>query len=363
MQPTNHLLNSQSQNIKKAIVTKLDLHNGKCRLDSFLSTHLHHSKNQIQELIKNAFVSVNGAITCKNGTMLKAGDCVAITLRENLESRLDSTQPHAILPNDSRFKIDILYEDSEVLVINKPPHLIIHEAPSVKEPTLTAWLATHYKGIQSLSGKERFGIIHRLDKQTSGALTIAKSLLAYQNLPKQLKSRQMGRYYLAVIDKPLKENLDIRCFMGRNPHNRLKMSKIHIRDEANIPRGVRDSHSSFAKIALSNNGTLELIAAKLHTGRTHQIRAHLESISRHILGDSLYGYKNNAKIYEGRILLHAYILYFAHPRSGEMMYFHAPILQDMLQFLTTHFSKGHIYDEKHSIMESLSMERILRSFT
>ena len=347
--------------MKEIIVSNFDLNNGKLRLDSYLSIQLQSSKNQIHHIIKNKQVWLNGILCLKNGTLLKAKDCIQVQSPCANNTPLSSS--YTISADDERFSIDIVYQDEDVLIINKPPHLVIHHAPSVKEPTLVDWLKLNAHILYTLSGEERYGIIHRLDKQTSGALAIAKSNLAYTTLTKELKSRQMGRYYLAIIDTPLKDNQQVQCFMGRNPHNRLKMSKIHIRSNSPIPKGVRDSKSSFIKIATSDNGAFELIAIKLHTGRTHQIRAHLESLSRHILGDTLCGYKPQAKThyYQDRILLHAYILYFIHPKTQQNCTFKAPILPDMLKFLQTHFTKD-ITDGHKNIMELLEIDRIMRSF-
>ncbi|WP_104743842.1 RluA family pseudouridine synthase [Helicobacter cinaedi] len=354
----------QKLQTQEFIVTELDLNNGKLRLDSFLTLKLQMSKNQIQQLIQAENITLNALPCVKNGTLLKLNDEIHITFPKPDSLDSNTQDISSSLQNlYENLSIDILYEDDDILIINKPPHLVIHDAPSVKDLTLTQWLKLHAHTLHTLSGRERYGIIHRLDKQTSGVLCIAKSLLAYEMLPNQLKSRQMGRYYLAIIDMPLKQNLQVQCFMGRCPTNRLKMSKIHIDENENPPKGVRDSKSSFVKLATSNNGSLELIAIKLHTGRTHQIRTHLESLSRHILGDSLYGYKSSAKsfFYEGRILLHAYILYLTHPKNKQNYTFKAPILLDMLEFIQNHFTKE-LPNGCQNIMELLEIDNITRAF-
>lgn len=358
--------------MQRLIVTNFDINdtNNKLRLDFFLSKKLHTSRNQIHNLIKAQKVWLNGVLNNKNGTLLKINDNIDVDIYEP-----DSVHTHTTTAtytesaqikrdkNNKRFDIAIIYEDEDILIINKPPHLVIHEAPSVKEPTLVDWLKNNAHILHTLSGKERYGIIHRLDKQTSGALAIAKSHLAYQTLPQALKERQMGRFYLAIIDLPLKSHEEVRLFMGRNPRNRLKMSKIHVLPNGTIPKGARDSKSAFVKLATSDNGACELIAVKLYTGRTHQIRTHLESISRHILGDTLYGYKSSAKTYhyQDRILLHAYILYLNHPKSGYAHTFKAPILPDMLKFLQTHFTKD-MPNDCQDIMQLLETDRIMRIF-
>lgn len=352
------------------IVSEFDLKHCKLRLDTFLSLQLQSSKNQVHQLIKNGLVKLNGNFCTKNGTMLKLNDRIKILSRNDLDQNLNTLNTQSIHeiayhinPEDKRFQIPILYQDDDILVINKPAHLIIHPAPSVKEPTLVDWLSANAHILHTLGGEQRYGIIHRLDKQTSGALAIVKSPLAYSVLGEELKNRRMGRYYLAIIDSPLKSNLQVRCFMGRCLNNRLKMSKFHIQEGMNPPKGVRDSQSSFIKLALSDNQAFELVAVKLHTGRTHQIRTHLESISRHILGDTLYGYKPHAKthFYQDRILLHAYLLYLNHPKTKQELVFKAPLAADMLQFLQTHFTKD-LPNDCEDIMEVLQPHFLMHLF-
>jgi 23S rRNA pseudouridine1911/1915/1917 synthase len=199
------------------------------------------------------------------------------------------------------------------LVINKPPHLVVHSAPSVKEATLVDWLKSKNIRLSTISGEERHGIVHRIDKETSGALVIAKTNEAHQFLSEQLSNKSMGRYYLAIIDLPLKEDCEIDRPIGRNPKNRLK--------NAVIPNG-KQAKTRFIKLCGEKE---ELIACKLFTGRTHQIRVHLNSINRHIIGDELYGAKESME----RILLHAYILYLIHPKTKKLMQFTAPLFSDM----------------------------------
>jgi 23S rRNA pseudouridine1911/1915/1917 synthase len=211
------------------------------------------------------------------------------------------------------FDVEIIYEDDEILVINKPPHLVVHSAPSVKEATLVDWLKSKNIRLSTISGEERHGIVHRIDKETSGALVIAKTNEAHQFLSEQLSNKSMGRYYLAIIDLPLKEDCEIDRPIGRNPKNRLK--------NAVIPNG-KQAKTRFIKLCGEKE---ELIACKLFTGRTHQIRVHLNSINRHIIGDELYGAKESME----RILLHAYILYLIHPKTKKLMQFTAPLFSDM----------------------------------
>ena len=276
------------------------------RLDTFLSETLSESRSQVAQLIKNGHVSVAGKKEAKPGLKLAAGQQIAVTL--------PVMEPNAAPPID--FDVPILFEDADILVIDKPSGLTVHPAPSVKEPTLVDWLKHHDVRLSTLSGEERHGIVHRLDKGTSGVMVVAKTNEAHETLSVQLQDKSMGRYYLAVITPPLKEDLVlVDKPIGRSPKNRLKM--------AEAAQG-KPAQTQFKKLLLSRDGKSELIACKLFTGRTHQIRVHLETFSRHILGDHLYGIKSNPdKI--SRILLHAYVLYFRHPATGQSMQFHAPL--------------------------------------
>jgi len=174
---------------------------------------------------------------------------------------------------------------------------------------------------------------------------VAKSNEAHVFLSEQLQDKSMGRYYLAIIDLPLKDNVIIEKPMARNPTNRLKMG---------IVENGKFAKSAFSKIALSKNETIELIAAKLFTGRTHQIRVHLSSINRHILGDNLYGFKGDLNKIK-RVYLHAYSLYLVHPRTKQRMDFLANMPNDMNEFLNENFNV-------EEICEKINQNYIIDSF-
>ena len=169
------------------------------RIDKVLSNLLSISRNQVEKLIKDGLVSVNNKIITKTSHKLVIDD--------NVEYRFKEAEKKE--PLDINFDIDIIYEDDDILIVNKPTGLIVHPAPSVKEPTLVDWL--RYKGISlsTISGEERHGIVHRIDKETTGALVVAKNNEAHQSLSEQLQDKSMGRYYLALIDCPLKENVTV----------------------------------------------------------------------------------------------------------------------------------------------------------
>ncbi|MFW3346339.1 RluA family pseudouridine synthase [Aliarcobacter butzleri] len=303
------------------------------RLDKFLAQNIDASRNQIEQLIKKEFVKVDGKIINKTGLKLKENQNIEVFFPE---AQLNKRKDEEFLKNSLEDKeVEIIYEDDYILVLNKPYNLTVHDAPSVKDATLVDWLKLKNISLSTISGEERHGIVHRLDKGTSGVMVIAKTNEAHLNLSKQLEDKSMGRYYLAILDLALKENVIIEKPIGRNPNNRLKMS---------IEENGRYAKSAFSKIALSDNEKFELIACKLYTGRTHQIRVHLSSINRHILGDNLYGFKGELnKI--NRFLLHAYYLYLTHPVTNKQMCFKANLPEDIKNFLNTNFQKENINDK------------------
>jgi len=306
------------------------------RLDKFLSLNLEETRNQIEHLIKKECVKVDGKTVTKTGLKLKINQTVEVYLPEVEKKEAQEID----------FDVEIIYEDEEILVINKPSNLIVHDAPSVNEPTLVDWLKKKNISLSTISGEERHGIVHRLDKGTSGLMVVAKSNEAHVFLSEQLQDKSMGRYYLALIDLPLKENIIIEKPIGRNPTNRLKMG---------IVENGKLAKSAFSKIAVNKNDTIELIAAKLFTGRTHQIRVHLGSINRHILGDNLYGFKGDLNKIR-RVYLHAYTLYLIHPKTKKRMEFVANVPKDMDEYLKENFNV-------EEICEKINKDFIVNAFT
>ena len=302
------------------------------RLDKFLASNIDSSRNQIEQLIKKEYVKVDGKTVSKTGLKLKENQTVEVHFPE-LE--LNPVKDEIFVKESLKDKdVEIIYEDEHILVINKPYNLTVHDAPSVKDATLVDWLKLKKISLSTISGEERHGIVHRLDKGTSGVMVVAKTNEAHLGLSKQLEDKSMGRYYLAIVDMPLKDNIIIEKPIGRSSNNRLKMS---------IEENGRNAKSAFSKIALSDNEKFELIAAKLYTGRTHQIRVHLSSMNRHILGDNLYGFKGELnKI--NRFYLHAYYLYLTHPITNKQMSFKANLPTDINDFLNNNFKKENIND-------------------
>jgi len=291
------------------------------RIDKILAESLGVSRNQIEKLIKEGLVEANGKIVTKSSLKVVEGDRIVYRFREAEKREAPEID----------FDVEILYEDDHMMVVNKPSGLVVHPAPSVKEPTLVDWLIHKGISLSTVSGEERHGIVHRIDKETTGALVVAKTNEAHQALSEQLQDKSMGRFYLAIIDHPLKENVIVDQPIGRNPANRLKMGIV--------PDG-KTAKTAFVKLVEGKNNK-ELIAAKLFTGRTHQIRVHLGRLGRHILGDYLYGFKSK-KDTIARVNLHAYLLYLSHPKSGEKMEFVAPLFSDMKVFISQNFDEKEI---------------------
>ena len=303
-----------------------------------MTKEINESRNQIEQFIKEGLVTINGKIVKKAGYKLSIGDEVRYSFREI------KAKENIIVD----FDIDVIYEDDYIMVINKPAGVVVHPAPSVKGATVVDWLKNRGVSLSTISGEERHGIVHRIDRDTTGALVIAKTNEAHRKLSLQLQDKSMGRYYLAVIDYPLKESGVVDRPIGRSRKNRLKMDIV--------PNG-KVAKSAFCKL-IESDANVELIAVKLFTGRTHQIRVHLNSLGRHILGDVLYGFKSKKDTIK-RVLLHAYKLYLIHPITGREMEFIAPLFPDMRDFLYQRFDKGEI-DEK---INPNSINRLFKSIT
>jgi 23S rRNA pseudouridine1911/1915/1917 synthase len=287
------------------------------RIDKFLSEKLNVSRNQIEALIKKGHVKINETKAKKGGIKLKTNDRIEVIIPEVREKETKKAD----------FDIPVLYEDDDLIVINKPPGIVVHPAPSVKEATLVDWLKQNNYSLSTIAGEERFGIVHRIDKETSGALVIAKNNKTHEFLSAQLKDKSMGRYYLMLLNAPLKEAKCIDAPIGRNPKNRIKMAVIN---------NGKNAKTLFVPVFEN------LTAAKLFTGRTHQIRVHLSRIGRYILGDTTYGAKNQ----DLRVMLHAYELYLTHP-NGKKLSIIAPIFDDFKQNLP----KGFNYEKMGSVAD------------
>jgi 23S rRNA pseudouridine1911/1915/1917 synthase len=287
------------------------------RLDRFLQMELPgHSRAFLQKLIEQGNVLVNGK-PCKPSYRVHTGDKVSVEIPP---PRPLETRPESI-------PLDVLYEDDDIIVVNKPAGMVVHPAAGNAEHTLVNALLHHCRGkLAGISGVQRPGIVHRLDKGTSGCLVVAKTDPAHQSLVAQFKARSVKKIYRAVCWGTFtKTSGTIKTDIGRSAHDRKKMS-------ASPARG-RPSHTDYR--VLKQLGQLALVELILHTGRTHQIRVHMAHIGHPIIGDTTYGRARSpvsglqSPFSVARPLLHAYKLGFTHPRTAKFMEFEAPIPEDI----------------------------------
>jgi len=289
------------------------------RLDVFLTERLPDcSRSFAGQLIAGERVKVNGQ-TRKPGYRLKAGDTVS--------GCIPPPKPSGFLPEP--IPLHILYEDQDIVVINKPPGLVVHPAPGHATGTLVNALLYHCPDLGGIGEELRPGIVHRLDKDTSGTLVVAKNASSLEHLAAQFKERSVRKDYLALVHGEMAADCGtIRLPVGRHPVDRKRMS-THSRKGREAETGWRVVRR------LSGFTLLEL---RLKTGRTHQIRVHCAAIQRPIVGDPVYGRQKAAANAPGihallapvrRQMLHAWRLEIDHPRSGERMAFESPLPEDM----------------------------------
>jgi 23S rRNA pseudouridine1911/1915/1917 synthase len=271
------------------------------RLDKFLARSLpDHSRTKLTKLIESGGVLVDGKVP-KSSFPLEPG--MTVELEEP-----ETTEPHDLTP--ANIPIEVVFEDESLMVVNKPRGLASHPAASLKEPSLVNALLYRETPLSSAAGDFRPGIVHRLDKETTGLMVVAKNDSAHVTLAKQLESKTAERRYLAVVaGYTEQENFTVNFPIGRS-----KMNRQHMVVD---PKGKR-AVTHLKRIARLDQGTL--VAAKLETGRTHQIRVHLKSIGHPILGDNLYAPREYAT---GAMQLHAAFLAFDHPVTGERVSFYA----------------------------------------
>ena len=264
------------------------------------------SRNHIQKLIDEGFVYVNNE-AIKTSYRLQKGDVINIVAREEKPSDL---KPEFI-------PLDIVYEDDDILIINKPRGLVVHPGAGNKDLTLANALMFYTKNLSSINGEFRPGIVHRIDKDTSGLLAVAKNDYAHNDLAAQLKNRTMSRVYVALVHGVIhEEEGKIIAPLGRDKKNRLKMA-VDLHDG-------KEAVTHFKVLKRYQSSTL--VECRLETGRTHQIRVHFEYIKHPLVGDLLYGRKNDS-IYQGGQLLHAKELKLIHPRTKENETFSCPMPQ------------------------------------
>jgi len=281
------------------------------RLDHYLAEkHPELSRSRLQALIKEGHILLQGRQT-KPGEKIRTGERIAVEIPE--AAPIADTAPEAI-------PLEILHEDDDLLVINKPAGMVVHPAAGNPAGTLVNALLHHCGALSSIGGEQRPGIVHRLDKETSGCLVAAKNDLAHQGLSRQFAGRDVLKIYLALASGIFAKKIGmIETEIGRHPVHRKKMAVV----AAGKGRASRTAYRVLREL----DARASLVECTLHTGRTHQIRVHLKHLGHPLLGDEVYGKRGNYP----RQMLHAWKLGFTHPRTGQALQFEAPIPRDFIE--------------------------------
>ena len=311
--------------MEKVVVEK---EHSKKRLDQFISEVSELSRSQAKGIIEEGLVKVDGKVVKKPSQKVKEGQVVEFEVPE----------PEPIEVEPENIPLEVVYEDSDVIVINKPAGMVVHPAPGHYSGTLVNALLHHCKDLGGIGGALRSGIVHRLDKDTAGLIVVAKNDLAQQSLIEQFKNRTVGRFYRALIyGIPKKEHDRIVLPIGRDRFDRKKFSP-----NTTSPKEAITNYWVIEKFPEHN---VAEIKCKLETGRTHQIRVHMSNLGHPLLGDRTYGYKPSRIEDEelcrlidemGMHALCAYYLAFDHPRTGERMEFEVELpagYQKVLEYL------------------------------
>jgi len=299
------------------------------RLDRFLVSELAgHSRSQLQRIIEDDLVQVNGR-TAKANLRVKAGSTVSLELPELAEA--------TPVPED--LPVPILYQDADILVVDKPAGMVVHPAAGHASGTLVNALLHHVDDLSGIGGEKRPGIVHRLDRGTSGLMVVAKHDAAHQELARQFHDREVEKEYVALVWGVVQAGRRIEEPIGRDPSNRKRMSNRARRSREAVTRIVRVFHV---------NPALTLAQIAIHTGRTHQIRVHLSGIGHPIVGDALYGgvhrrVQADIKAVHKleRPFLHAAKLAFKHPTDGRRMAFESHLPPDLQSVMDALIAKSH----------------------
>jgi 23S rRNA pseudouridine1911/1915/1917 synthase len=292
------------------------------RLDAYLVTELpDFSRAQIQRFIEDEAALVNEK-PARASYKTRDGDILTLTP--------PAARPSEMLAQD--IPLDIIFEDSDILIINKPKGLVVHPAPGAWDGTLVNALLAHCDDLSGIGGVERPGIVHRLDKDTTGLLVVAKNDTAHQHLQAQIQSRAMKRCYQAIVwGKPNFTEAVIDAQLGRHPADRLRMAVVE-----------DGGRSAITEVTVQKTWSIcSQVECRLQTGRTHQIRVHMQYAGHPVVGDSVYGglKKSSIGILDQTVVkltnqaLHAYALHLTHPRTGEAMSFESPLPKEIQKLI------------------------------
>ena len=291
------------------------------RLDRVLVSVLEdRSRAQLQRLIADGCIRVRGSAAVKPNTIVRAGD--------HVEIEVPPPKPTTVAPES--VPLDVLYQDADVAVLNKPAGMVVHPGAGHASGTLVNALVHHIHDLSGIGGELRPGIVHRLDRGTSGVMVIAKNDAAHHELARQFHDREIEKEYIALVWGVVQAGRRIDAAIGRDPSNRQKMSSRARHAREAVTRITRAHHLP----------GLTLCQVAIHTGRTHQIRVHLSAIGHPIVGDSLYGGVHRRVPGDIRAVqrlvrpfLHAARLVFKHPRDGRRLEFIAPLADDLASVL------------------------------
>ena len=283
--------------------------NEKIRLDAYISKEIEDlSRSMIQKLLEEDKINVNGKIE-KPSYKVQEGDIIEVTIEEPKEVKIEAQD----------IPLDIIYEDNDILVVNKQKGLVVHPANGNPDGTLVNAIMAHCKdSLSGIGGELRPGIVHRLDKDTSGLLIIAKNDKAHIQVSEQIKNREVKKTYIALVRGTIAEDeATINMPIGRSTKDRKKMA---------VTKNGKDAVTHFRVLNryTTNKGSYTLLEIKIDTGRTHQIRVHMAEIGHPVIGDSMYSNGKNEFGVEGQCL-HAKRLEFVHPITGKEMKLEAPL--------------------------------------
>ena len=289
------------------------------RLDKFINKHIDGvSRSRIQQLIDDENISVNGCAS-KNNYRIRENDEIECSIPEDVE--------YEIVPVE--MDLDIIYEDSDVLVLNKPKGIVVHPGAGSKDVTLVHGLMYHCKDLSGINGVLRPGIVHRIDKDTTGLLMVAKNDKAHQSLSKQLSDKTMSRKYLALVHGDLVHDYGkIDAPIGRDTKDRQKM--------AVTDKNAKNAVTEF--VVKERFEDFTLVECSLQTGRTHQIRVHMQFIKHPVAGDTKYSFRK--PVVDNGQMLHAFELTFAHPTTNEKMTLTAPLPIEFENYLNELRERG-----------------------
>ena len=290
------------------------------RLDQYLAAQLPElSRARIQALIKEGEITVNGKST-------KAKTPVERNMR--IEVNIPEPEPAEARPQD--IPISVLFEDKHVIVIDKESGMVVHPAAGNPDGTLVNAVLFHCGDLSGIGGVERPGIVHRLDKDTSGCIVVAKNDQAHLSLTTQFAERDTGKIYLAVVQGcPKEAKGTVFTNIGRHPINRLKMAVVN-------PGSGKPAITDWEVLHYDAATDSSLVMCTLHTGRTHQIRVHMLHLGHPLIGDPIYAHPQRQKARPGRLMLHAWRLAFNHPEDGRRIAIQSPIPAEYTPWLIGH---------------------------